>query len=438
MRWVDAWIGVPFCLLASLPMAVVNKLRGHPAKAERPRSVLIIKLSELGALIAIGPAIRSLTQLVGRENLYFLSFGESRPLLEVLDYIPRENIFTLRTDSLLRLAWSALGILRVIRKKQINCSVDMDFFSRATALIGLLSGCRSRVGCHSYFGEGPYRGNLLTHRVKYSPHVHVTQMFEILARAAEQPAGDLPSMDFAPSPVETPRTRFKPSTEELAAVQRMAVELGAGPQDRLVLLNSNISDREAIPLRKWSDENYVELAKLILAGSPDSFILLTGSAKEAASIALLEASIGHERCRSAAGKTTLRELLTLFSESAVLVTNDSGPAHFATVTDVEVVVLFGPETPMLWRPPGPRVSVIYKGIACSPCFSVYNGRQSMCRRNVCMDISPAEVYQVVRRRLENAHGPNLEDSRPESRQERQPGRPAPSSPVGFIPTHRRD
>jgi hypothetical protein len=30
---------------------------------------------------------------------------------------------------------------------------------------------------------------------------------------------------------------------------------------------------------------------------------------------------------------------------------------------------------------------------------VYNGRQTMCRRNACMNFTPAEVYEVVERRL---------------------------------------
>ncbi len=399
MRWVDAWLGVPLCLLAGSLLAVVRWFYRPTVVSDKPKRVLIIKLSELGALITLGPAMRSLAEWAGRENLYFLTFGESRGLLEILDYIPRENIFVLHTDSLARVVWSALHNLSRIRGKRIDCSVDLDFFSRATALIALLSGCRRRVGCHAYFGEGPYRGNLLTHRVKYSPHVHASQMFEILAKAAERPTGDFPRIDFVPNPVEAPRERFQPTTAELASVGRLLAEVGAGSEHTLVLLNSNISDREAIPLRKWSDERYVELAKLILAGTPDSFVLLTGGAKEADAIARLEASVGRPRCRSVAGKTTLRELLTLFSQSAVIVTNDSGPAHFATLTDIEIVVLFGPETPLLWRPLGNGVSVIYRGCACSPCFSVYNGRQSSCRRNVCMEIAPAEVYGVVQQRL---------------------------------------
>lgn len=399
MRRIDAWIGVPLCLLAGSLLAVLRWLRKPSAASDQPRSVLIIKLSEIGALITLGPAIRSLTDLVGRESLYFLTFDESLGLLEILNYVPRENLFNIHTDSLWDLVRSALSILRRIREKRIECSLDLDFFSRATALIGLLSGCRRRVGCHPFFGEGPYRGDLLTHRVKFNPHVHISQMFEVLAKAVELPRGDLPRIEFVPNPPQGPGNRFRPVAAELSGVQRTLDEVGVGSGDILILLNSNISDREAIPLRKWSDEHYVELAKLILAGIPNSFVLLTGAPKESESIARLEATVGRTRCRSVAGKTTLRELLTLYSRSALMVTNDSGPAHFATLTDIEVVVLFGPETPLLWRPLGGRVSVVYRGIACSPCFTVYNGRQSKCRRNACMDIAPQLVFNLIQQRL---------------------------------------
>ncbi len=400
MRRVDAWVGVPACGLTSALLAVWRRLRKPSAAAAKPRSVLIIKLSEIGALVTLGPAMRSLTELAGRENLYFVTFGESLGLLEILDYVPRENIFVLRTDSPAELARTMLHCLWRIRGKRIDCSLDLDFFSRATALIGLVSGCRRRVGCHAFFGEGPYRGNLLTHRVKFNPHVHVSQMFEAMAKAVEQPGGgDFPRLEFVPERPEAPRNRFKPTVEELAGVERTLAEVGVAPPDTLVLLNSNISDREAIPLRKWADERYVELARRILAGIPGSFVLLTGAPNEAETIGKLEAAVGLARCRSVAGRTTLRELLTLYGRSAVLVTNDSGPAHFATLTDVEVVVLFGPESPALWRPLGDRVSVVYRGFACSPCFTVYNGRQSECRRNACMDIAPSQVYEIVRRRL---------------------------------------
>jgi ADP-heptose:LPS heptosyltransferase len=404
MRSVDAALGVPLCLLASSLRTLVRVLFKPGDPVHRPGSVLIIKLSEMGALVTMGPAMRSLTGLVGRENLYFLTFEESRALLEVLDFVPRENIYVLPTDSLANLMVQALSILRSIRQRRIDCSVDLDFFSRATALLGWLSGCRRRVGCHAYFGEGPYRGNLLTHRVKFNPHLHISQMFEILARAVQVPATDFPRIGHVPGPVCAPIERFRPDEAESASVRHILETAGAGSAGKIVLLNSNISDREAIPLRKWQDECYVELAGLILSVMPDAFILLTGTKKEEESVARLEAAVGQARCRSVAGKTTLRELLSLYSRSAIMVTNDSGPAHFAAITDMDIVVLFGPETPHLWRPLGERVTVMYRGLACSPCFTVYNGRQSACRRNLCMDFTPREVFEVVRQRLASRAG----------------------------------
>ncbi|MEO7135079.1 MAG: glycosyltransferase family 9 protein [Vicinamibacterales bacterium] len=50
----------------------------------------------------------------------------------------------------------------------------------------------------------------------------------------------------------------------------------------------------------------------------------------------------------------MRELLTLYTLASVLVTNDSGPAHFASSTPGHTIVLFGPEPPLLF---GSRITV---------------------------------------------------------------------------------
>jgi ADP-heptose:LPS heptosyltransferase len=80
----------------------------------------------------------------------------------------------------------------------------------------------------------------------------------------------------------------------------------------------------------------------------------------------------------------------------VLVTNDSGPAHFATLTPIDVVTLFGPETPHLFAARSPRNHVFWRGLACSPCVSAFNQRLSTCQDNVCMQqISVEAVYDKV-------------------------------------------
>lgn len=395
MRRLDSWIGVPLCCVATLFLRATRLLSRGDASEERPRKLLVIKLSELGALIVLRPAMRVLSELAGRDQIFFLVFAESRPLLELLDYIPAQNIITIRADSLGRFLRDFLGALRRCRALKIDCSIDLEFFSRVTALFSLLSGARRRVGCHAYFGEGPYRGDLLTHRVKFNPHLHAAQMLETLASAAAMPPSDLPRMPFVPAPAESRRWSHASAPEESSKIATKLAESGVTDRDLLILLNANISDSELLPLRKWSDSNYAELAKLILAGIPGAFVLLTGGPGDVAAVASLERRIGSERCRSWAGETSIRELLALYNKACVLVTNDSGPAHFATLTGIDVLVLFGPETPQIWRPLGEKVHVLYRGLACSPCFTVTNGRQSACRRNVCLDIPPAEVYRIL-------------------------------------------
>src|SRR5581483_5047626 len=106
-------------------------------------------------------------------------------------------------------------------------------------------------------------------------------------------------------------------------------------------------------------------------------------------------------CVSLAGRTSLRQLLVLCALADVLVSNDSGPAHFATLTDVDVVVLFGPETPVLFASPSPRTHVLWAGLACSPCVNAFNDRVSPCTNNLCMQaLTVEQVGRAVGRCLE--------------------------------------
>jgi ADP-heptose:LPS heptosyltransferase len=61
----------------------------------------------------------------------------------------------------------------------------------------------------------------------------------------------------------------------------------------------------------------------------------------------------------------LRQVLVLYTRSEILVTNDSGPAHFASMTPIHVVTLFGPETPALFAARSPNATALWAGIACS-------------------------------------------------------------------------
>jgi ADP-heptose:LPS heptosyltransferase len=176
----------------------------------------------------------------------------------------------------------------------------------------------------------------------------------------------------------------------------MLAGLGVPEGAKLIVLNANAGD--LLPLRKWNPANYAALAGRLTREFPDVWVGFTGSPEEAPVIAQFVASSASPRTVCLAGRTTLRQLLVVFGLAEVLVTNDSGPAHFAAMTPVDVVALFGPETPLLFSAPGPRNHAIWAGIACSPCINAFNNRQTTCRDNVCMQsISVDQVFGSVSR-----------------------------------------
>ncbi|MFP5501037.1 MAG: glycosyltransferase family 9 protein, partial [Candidatus Sericytochromatia bacterium] len=86
----------------------------------------------------------------------------------------------------------------------------------------------------------------------------------------------------------------------------------------------------------------------------------------------------------------------------LVVSNDTGPLHLACAIGTPTVAIFGPETPVLFGPRGPKHRVVYKNLACSPCLNVYNGRSVKCRfaTPLCVEISVSEVLTAVRSQLE--------------------------------------
>ena len=290
---------------------------------------------------------------------------------------------------------SALKAMARLRELKLDAAVDMEFFSRGSAAITFLSGAKRRSGFHAYFGAGPYRGDLMTHRVNYNAHLHTTSTFQILVEALTRDPAELPTLSFAPPPAGFDVPVFAPADGEVESVRAM-LPPGNGAGSPMILLNPNASD--LIPLRQWPRERYVELAKRLLGEMPGAQVIFTGGPTEAGDIERLVSQVNNPRCLCLAGKTSLRQLMVLYSLSDVLVTNDSGPAHFASLTPIHVITLFGPETPALFAAPPPRNFPMWAGLSCSPCVNAYNNRQSTCRDNQCMkQITVEQVFNEVRR-----------------------------------------
>ena len=400
MRAVDYWIGIPLCFLCTQ----IVRLLGIPKGPDQPRRILFIELSEMGSTVIANPALQKAKDKLGAE-LFFLIFERNVDCLRLLPTIPEANVVTIRENNVWTLAADSLRFLRWARKAKIDTVVDLELFSRYSALLTGLSGARRRVGFHRFHSEGLYRGEMMTHRVNYNGHIHMAKNFICMVNALLAPAPEVPYSKTHVSDEEI-RVPIQPVSEDAKAyvrglVRQVYPEYQPGVH-RIVLINPNSS--ELLPQRRWARDNYSALAAMIVREWDDVLVLITGSPAEREEALQMQEKIGHPRFRSFAGMHRLTAITALYNIAEVLVSNDSGPAHFSAITPIRSIVLFGPETPRLYGSLG-NTEAITADLSCSPCVSAANQKNSACNDAVCMRlITPERVLASVRAVL---NGENL-------------------------------
>jgi ADP-heptose:LPS heptosyltransferase len=398
IRRLDSWVGRPVCFALTAMQRLAGLLRPQRVDRTAPRKILLIKMIEQGATVLAYRAIERAVEMVGRENVYFWVFEENRFILDLLGLVPPENVLTIRTKGRVRLFLDLLKTTWHARRLGIDATVDMEFFSRASAILAFLTGATRRAGLHRFTSEGPYRGDLLTHRVAYNPYLHTAAAYYLMVEALLADPRQRPLMKIRPPAIDYTAPRFQPSEQELAKVEATVDRVAGRKVDRpIVLLNPNASD--LLPLRRWPTERFIELGKRIVDEHPEATVAITGAPDEREAAERIARQISPSAI-SLAGHTTLRELIVLYTLADVLVTNDSGPGHFSSLTGITSVVLFGPETPAVFGPLAPNANVLRADIACSPCVNPFNHRFSPCNDNVCMRmITVDDVYELVDARL---------------------------------------
>ena len=398
MRNIDHYAGVPLALVGTLVKKTVDFFL--PPKKVRPKNVLLIELSEMGSAILVDPAMRKLKENIEGE-LFFVIFSKNKVSLQLLGTVKEENVYAIDESNMINLAKSSLDFLKWCREKEIDSVIDLELFSRFTALLTASSGALNRVGFHAFHNEGLYRGDFLTRKVAYNAHQHIAKNFIALVDALLSESQEVPFLKRVIGDDEITIAKAIISDEEQAAVRATISGLYEGfdkEKNPVILVNSNASD--LLPQRRWDRENYGEVIKKILACNANAIVLLTGAPAEREGAELLAKYVNDKRCINFAGEVKFLQLPALYSVSAFMLTNDSGPAHFASITDMHTFVIFGPETPALYGSLGPTTP-IYAGMSCSPCVSASNHRKTPCSDNQCIKIiTPDWVFKTLKPKLD--------------------------------------
>lgn len=324
----------------------------------------------IGDVILALPAIESVKKNFPEAEIWLAASGWVQDLFASDESAP--NIIPLgRLNHLKNLRSSA----RQLKESGFDIGLLLTN-SFASALLFYLAGIPQRWG---YRRDG--RGLLLSKAVLWKEQTeafHHTLYYLNL----------LESLGLQTSP---PEIRIRVTAAEKDQARNELAGLGVDSKKPLVILNPGAAYG---PAKRWPSASFAELAGM-LQRRKNAEVLITGSSGETW-LAESIASALPVRPKNLAGKTSLRRLLGIISQSSLFVTNDSGPMHMANALRIPVVAVFGPTDPKITGPFHQPSAVLKKDVPCWPCTY----RSCPYDHRCMMNIRPAEVFESCAAYLE--------------------------------------
>ncbi len=191
---------------------------------------------------------------------------------------------------------------------------------------------------------------------------------------------------------ETSRPKLYVSSRLREKGERRLLQYGISEKDRVIGLNPGASFGSS---KCWPPENFAKLAELIEKEMGCKVILFVGPGEEAIARAIVEKSRA-KIIDTAPDILDLAQLKPIIKRCNLLITNDTGPRHYAVAFDVPVVVLMGPTNPLYTAANLDRTIVLREEMDCSPCHKKICSTDHRCMK----DIRPERVFEGVKKLLE--------------------------------------
>lgn len=370
MRHIDRFIGIPLCWASG----IVRMISGVPDAASFD-SILVIKFFGLGSILLATPALRQLRAKFPGARIIFLTFSANSELIDELSFIDERWIVDPR--SLLAFVKSfSLVAARLFRRK-IDIVIDLEFFSKFSTFIGSLARPSKHIG---FSLPTRWRSWNLTDAVPFRTDGHVSRIFF----DALSPIG------------------IKIADPDVPRISSRALAVSLPPFDSLALTREMICINPNAGVtsldRRWEGDRFAQVIDILQEQNPATLFCLIGSGDEREYVEGIRNTLRNKvhNTLNLAGLLTFGELMTLFSFSRLLITNDSGPVHAAAAAGLATVALFGPESPSFYGPLGNKTINLYAALPCSPCLNVYDAKVFKCPidRQCMKEISVEQVVEA--------------------------------------------
>ncbi len=341
----------------SSPESYKPGIAGIPAPLtpaqEQPERVLVVLPNWVGDVVLATPALRAIRERCPSARITFLL---KRPLAEVLSGSPwaDETVFwpaRFAAQSRPERHRGFLGLAGELRDRRFDWAVLLTNSFRS-ALLARLAGVRRRIG---YDRDG--RGLLLTDKLlplkvdgRFVP-VAMTRYYNAVARYLGcRECGEQPEL-------------FTTAAEE-AEADRVIARAGADGGRPIAVLNPGASFG---PAKCWLPDRFAEVGDALVRGHGAAVFIACGPketqiARDVASRMREPAVVLDDPVLG------LGPMKALLRRAALLITNDTGPRHFANAFGTPVVTIFGPTDPRWTETASPRERTVMVQVECGPCM----------------------------------------------------------------------
>jgi ADP-heptose:LPS heptosyltransferase len=364
MRRLDRVLGDAACSV----LATAHRLR-KPFASTRPiKKIVVMKFFGMGSIIVASRSLAALRDRYPDAELHFVTFKSNKAILDILGMTDHNHYVDPSTPQ--DFVKTTLAAAHDLRKARCDLVLDLEFFAKFPLVLGSLAGIPQKAGF--YLTSESWRRELLDIAGFYNSYFHTSDIFLSLVYLVA--TGDYYYTGFNEFSAKYKYPRIDPSDLERAALRNKLAGVGIKPTDALYVINANTSPDLAPEARKWPKERYAALADELAATTPNARVLFIGAPNERTYVQSVVDLCKSGRAHNIAGDISLRELLVLFAESKLVVSNDSGPMHLACLVDAPIIGLFFADTPTLFAPLGSRVRSVAPSLYSIPLFTVYNGK----------------------------------------------------------------
>jgi heptosyltransferase II len=339
-------------------------------KPHLPGRILVRGTNWLGDAVMTTPALLRLREKFPNGHIALLApekleqLWQNHPAInEVISFAPHESIF-------------AVG--QKLRPGKFDTALVLPNSPRS-ALEVFLARIPNRIGY-----ARPWRNFFLTQTVPARPNA---------AKMRKRSEGEIKKLIQANTQSGIRKVEFPNSAHQSHEYLHLAAAMGASSEPLAAKLFVAPEEVEAArkkfglgsisgplfglnpgaeygPAKRWPIERFIAAAKEIQARTNCAWILFGGK-NDTEFTNQIQRALGSAPVFNLAGKTSLRELMSLLKLCRIFLTNDTGPMHVAAALDVPVVAIFGSTSPELTGPLAlndSRIQILASDALCSPCF----------------------------------------------------------------------